>query len=130
MILAFISVLAIAAGLAYWLASRNRASDSDRVPPRAKPAGGRFGAVEIRVRNSACQAARSLQSQRFLAKEAPALPLPGCSVAPCNCKFTKWSDRRSEHRRLEHGGLSASIFLANNRRMKRERRRAAQARQR
>jgi hypothetical protein len=126
MIFAFIGVLAAAAG-AYWLVSRRRAATTDRVPAKAKPAGGRFGAVEIRVRAGACQAARALEGRRYLSKEAPALPLPACTVAQCSCKFTKWSDRRAEHRRLEHGGLSASIFLANNRRMKRERRRAAKA---
>ena len=126
MIFALIGVLALAAG-AYWLVSRDRVATTDRAPPKAKPAGGRFGAVEIRVRTGACRAARELEGQRFLSKEAPALPLPACTVAQCSCKFTKWSDRRSEHRRLEHGGLSASIFLANNRRTKRERRRAAKA---
>jgi hypothetical protein len=130
MIFALIGVLVLAAGALYWIALRRRPAAVERVPPRAKPAGGRFGAVEIRVRAGACQAARSLEGQRFLSKEAPTLPLPSCAAAQCSCKFTKWSDRRSENRRLEHGGLSASIFLANNRRARRERRRAAKARDR
>jgi hypothetical protein len=128
MILSLIVALVVATGAAYWLVSRHRAAKN--VPaPRAKAAGGRFGAVEIRTRRSACQAARALEGQRLLSKEAPALPLPACTAARCSCKFAKWSDRRSEGRRLDHGGLSASIFLANNRRARRDRRRAAKARE-
>jgi hypothetical protein len=129
MILALIGALVLATGAACWLVFRRPSATQDRAPHQAKPAGGRFGAVEIRIRGSACRPARSLKGQRFLSREAPALPLPACTAAQCTCKFTKWSDRRSESRRLEHGGLSASIFLANNRRAKRERRRAAKARQ-
>jgi hypothetical protein len=129
MIFPLIVALVVATGAAYWLVSRHRAAPKVPAPRRAKAAGGRFGAVEIRLRSSACQAARALEGQRMLSKEAPALPLPACTAAQCSCKFTKWSDRRSEGRRLEHGGLSASIFLANNRRTTRDRRRAEKARQ-
>jgi len=132
MIFALIGALVVATGAAYWLVFRHRAGTQAPAPrqAKAKAAGGRFGAVEIRIRNSACQAARSLEGQRLLSKEAPALPLAACTAAQCSCKFTKWSDRRSEGRRLEHGGLSASLFLANNRRTRRDRRRSAKARQR
>jgi len=129
MIFAPIGALVLATGAACWLVFRRPSATQDRAPRQAKAAGGRFGAVEIRIRSGACQAARSLEGQRFLSKEAPVLPLPACTAAQCTCKFAKWSDRRSESRRLEHGGLSASIFLASNRRAKRERRRAAKAQQ-
>jgi hypothetical protein len=124
MILALIGALVVAAGAAFWLLFRRRAASQGSVPRQTKRAGGRFGAVEIRVRSGACQGARSLEGQRLLAKEAPALPLSDCTAAQCSCKFAKWSDRRAEGRRLEHGGLAASIFLANNRRTRRDRRRA------
>ena len=127
MILALIGALVVATGAAYWLVFRRRAATQDLAPRQAKATGGRFGAVEIRIRRGACEAARALEGQRLLSKEAPALPLPACTAAQCSCKFAKWSDRRAEARRLEHGGLSASIFLANNRRTKRERRRAEKA---
>ncbi len=129
MVFALIGALVFATGAAGWLVFRRPSVTEGRAPHRPKAAGGGFGAVEIRVSGGACLPARSLKGQRFLSREAPALPLPDCTAAQCTCKFTKWSDRRSESRRLEHGGLSASIFLANNRRTKRERRRAAKARQ-
>jgi hypothetical protein len=127
-LLASIGALAAAsAGAAYWLAARREAPRPAPPPgPRAK-AGGRFGAVQIRPRKGACRAAQLLQGHRFLAKDAPALPLRECKAPRCSCTFSKLPDRRSDGRRLEHGGLSASLFVAMNRRTKRDRRRAALA---
>ena len=122
MLWVFVSLLVIAAGAAYGLVTR-RSKKPDSAP-RPRAATGRFGGVEIRVRNGACDAARALEGQRFLAKDAPALPLSTCNAAQCSCSFGKLSDRRTEERRIEHGGLSATIFLAINRRARRERRRA------
>jgi hypothetical protein len=123
MLLSLITAAIVAAGGAYWFAARRKSSGQQPSRP-VKPAG-RFGAVEIRTRAGACDAARKLEGQRFLARSAPALPLPECSAAQCVCSFGKLSDRRSEGRRLVHGGLSASMFVASNRREKRDRRRTA-----
>src|SRR5262245_4535878 len=129
------------AGAAYWLVSRRLSSPrsapdaaprSNAPPPRSNAAaapraklGGRFSAVQIRPRAGACRAAQLLQGHPFLAKDAPALPLRECKAERCSCTFSKLPDRRSDGRRLDHGGLSASLFLAKNRRTKRDRRRAA-----
>jgi len=122
MILALIIAIIIAGGAGYWLAARRGRQRPD-APRRTKPAG-RFGAVEIRMRRGACDGARALEGQRFLAKDAPALPLKGCTAAQCSCSFGKLSDRRTDGRRLEYGGLSATLFLTNSRRKKRDRRAA------
>ena len=121
MILGFVSAIIIVAGAAYWLMARRR--EQPGRPQRAAKPAGRFGAVEIRTRHGACDAARALQGHRYLGKDAPALPLPACTAAKCSCSFGKLSDRRADGRRLEHGGLSAAMFLAKNRRAKRDRRR-------
>ena len=127
-LLASIGALVIAsAGAAYWLVSRRRAPRSDPPPARRAKLGGRFSAVQIRSRSGACRAAQVLQGHPFLAKNAPALPLRECKAERCSCTFSKLPDRRSDGRRVEHGGLSTSLFLAMNRRTKRDRRRAAQA---
>src|SRR5688572_22695788 len=99
MILASISAIIIAGGAGYWLAAQRGRQRPD-APRRTKPAG-RFGAVEIRLRRSACDAARALEGDRFLAKDAPAFPLKGCTAAQCTCSFGKLSDRRTDGRRLE-----------------------------
>lgn len=126
-LLASIGVLAAAsAGAVCWLVARREAPrPAQPRAPRAK-VGGRFSGVQIRPRHGACRAAQLLQGHRFLAKDAPALPLRECKAARCSCTFSKLPDRRSDGRRLEHGGLSASLFVAMNRRTKRDRRRAAQ----
>jgi hypothetical protein len=142
MVVALIAALVVAAGMGYWLVSRTQtrpagrpASASNGMPAKSAPAkepaaktGGRFAAVEIRTRGGACSSALALEGQRFLAKDAPALPLPKCSAAQCTCMFSKLADRRTDGRRLDFGGLSASQFLEKNRRTKRDRR-AARARQ-
>jgi hypothetical protein len=120
----------LAAGAAYWFTTRRAAPRADRSSAQPPKAGGRFGGVEIRTRGGACRAAHVLQGQRFLSKDAPSLPLPDCTHVKCACTFSKLLDRRTEGRRLDHGGLNASLFLAKNRRTKRDRRAAAVAPQR
>jgi hypothetical protein len=129
MILAFIALVLLATGAAYWLGTRPRTPPKERASPPTK-AGGRFSGVEIRTRRNACRAAHALEGQRFLAKDAPALPLTNCTSVQCSCVFSKLADRRTEGRRLDHGGLSASLLIERNRRAKRDRRRAAAAVQR
>jgi hypothetical protein len=112
--------LALAAGAAGWLLLRRRGEKP--AAPDKKKAAGRFGAVEIHTRSGCCEAARALEGQRFLAMQAPALPLPGCTASHCTCKFGKLADRRTEDRRLEQGAISSSLFMASNRRTEHERR--------
>jgi hypothetical protein len=117
--LVVLALLAVAAAAYWWMAGRGA---TRRSAPRDARAGGRFGSVEIRPRSGACEAARALVGQRFLAKDAPALPLAACRAAQCSCGFAKRGDRRTDVRRLLQGGLSASLFAAANRRTKRDRR--------
>lgn len=110
--IAIVSFAVVAAAAAIlWLAMRRRPAPV----PRSRAAT-RFDAVEIQARHTACLAALRLRGKRYLAGEAPALPLTGCTAAQCSCSFVKLSDRRTEDRRLEHEGLSASLFRANDRR--------------
>jgi hypothetical protein len=120
------AALAVSAAAAYWLVARRKAPRSNAPPALPTKAGGRFGAVQIRPRMGACRAAQLLQGHPFLAKDAPALPLRECNAARCSCTFSKLPDRRSDGRRLGHGGLHTTLFIAANRRTKRDRRRAAQ----
>ena len=124
MLVALIGALVVAAGGAYWLIARRPKPPKPTPAPRAKE-GGRFGAVQIRARLGACRAAQLLEGQRFLSKDAPNLPLRECSAARCPCTFSKLPDRRSDGRRVETGGLHTTLFIAANRRTKRDRRRSA-----
>lgn len=53
-----------------------------------------FHAVSIVPGPICCQAARDIEGVRFLSKEAPRLPLPGCKGGPCKCRYAHHADRR------------------------------------
>jgi hypothetical protein len=123
--LVVVGALVVSAAATHWVVARRRAPLPNATPPPGAKAGGRFSAVRIRPRIGACRAAQLLQGHPFLAKDAPRLPLRECNSSRCSCKFSKLPDRRNDGRRLEHGGLHTTLFIAANRRTKRDRRRAA-----
>ncbi len=52
----------------------------------------RFRAVSC---SGDCDAVRGIRGKRFLEREAPALPLPGCMKSRCHCIYVHHDDRRS-----------------------------------
>jgi hypothetical protein len=59
-----------------------------------------YQAVSVVACPQACAAACNLQGQRFLARQAPRLPLPDCDrPAACRCRFEKFIDRRTAQQR-------------------------------
>jgi hypothetical protein len=57
-------------------------------------------AVCVDAKASSCAAAHDLRKKRFLSKEAPSLPLPGCGNAlGCPCTYKHHEDRRGKQRR-------------------------------
>ena len=73
-------------------------------------------AVTIEANANACEAARALVGHRFLAREAPLLPLPDCGVAECPCRYRHYQDRREGPRRAEdEGGVNTPIENAERR---------------
>lgn len=82
-----------------WLYLRRRAAareaeETARVN-RKKTVDTSYHAVSIKFGKDACAAAKSMTGHRYLATEAPRLPLPGCDAAVCECRFTHHKDRRS-----------------------------------
>ncbi len=59
----------------------------------------KFHAVSIRTGLIACDAARALHGERFLSDAAPLIPLKGCDVDGCQCKFVHHADRRTGEER-------------------------------
>jgi hypothetical protein len=94
-------LLGLVALLVIWLVFRRyqarkreqaEASSRSASPRRKSP----YHAVSIRVGRSACLAAKTLEGRRYLATEAPQLPLAECSMsASCECRFIHHDDRRS-----------------------------------
>jgi hypothetical protein len=55
-----------------------------------------FPSVSIQFGPSACQAVKDLTDKRFLADEAPTMPLENCNSANCTCKYV-YHDTRRKH---------------------------------
>lgn len=78
---------------------RNRVRNFGREPDSMtipKP----WHAVCIDAKPLSCAEAHSIRKRRFLSKEAPALPLEGCSNRErCPCTYKHHDDRRNKPRR-------------------------------
>ncbi len=65
-----------------------------------------FHAVSITPKYKPCEAAEILQCERFLADDAPSLPLDVCTHPhACECVYEHLDDRRTETRRAWDLGL-------------------------
>jgi hypothetical protein len=76
-----------------------------------------FQSVSIYRGLACCQLAKRFSEHRFLVRDAPTLPLTGCTMREtCQCRYLKHKDRRSEPRRLIDFGLSTRLFDGRERR--------------
>jgi hypothetical protein len=94
-----VMLLALLVLLVIWLYIRSRRNTSSAKSSSVRPAARKsteFHAVSIQFSASACNAAKALSGQRFLATAAPTMPLPECDVANCDCHFAHHPDRRAK----------------------------------
>lgn len=61
--------------------------------------------VAIQPGPQRCAAATALIGQRFLSRDAPRLPLADCSEPACQCRFSKYDDRRTPGQPLDRDGI-------------------------
>ena len=82
---------------------------SMRRPGAERPARVRhWHAVEIQCDRDACAAARAAKGSRYLATEAPLLPLADCNRRRnCSCRYRHFDDRRIGPRRSAEGAPPA-----------------------
>ena len=129
-VLLLITAAAAAVALAYYVRTRSRpasrAGSGTPTPPRRRPIGepgrtARFACVEIKVTADSCAAARAMVGDSILAADAPALPLQGCD-RQCQCAFIKRPDRRQDVRRWSDEGIAATLYAADERRRRGDRR--------
>ena len=88
--------------LAGWLFLRLRnssAADQPDAQVRVNKGNTAYHAVSIKLSGHACKSAEEMTGRRFLSTAAPKLPLPGCDVLDCNCRFVHHKDRRAGHDR-------------------------------
>ena len=84
----------------------------------------RWHAVSVKPGQPACVAATSGRDRRWLSREAPMLPLPGCTQPDtCKCTYAHHDDRRSGGRRADEiDAFSQQPRIVNERRKRRSRR--------
>ncbi len=63
-----------------------------------------YHAVSIEPGSKTCAESLKHSGERFLATSAPMLPLPSCTSATCQCRYTHYNDRRAtrDRRVLTH----------------------------
>ena len=83
--------------------TRRAARPSARSAQEAK-ADIRWRAVRISPGLICCDAVREHDEQVFLSSESPTLPVDGCDVADCRCKYIHLEDRRAGSDRRAHLG--------------------------
>jgi hypothetical protein len=84
----------------------------------------RWHAVSVKPGEGACSAAVSGKNRRWLSREAPLLPLPGCTRPDtCKCTYNHHDDRRAGSRRAEElDAFTQPPRVVNERRNRRTRR--------
>jgi hypothetical protein len=101
-------------------AAKNPASTAK---PKRVDAGGDYRAVSLTPSIECYAAAKDAAGKRYLLREAPHLPLVGCTMpAECSCKFRKHADRRDGDRRLLGEAETSRWFAGSERRARRTRR--------
>ena len=85
----------------------------------------RWHAVSVKPGPGACSVADTGRDRRWLSREAPVLPLPGCTEPQkCRCTYRHHEDRRAgEGRRAEEkDAFARPAKIANERRQRGTRR--------
>jgi hypothetical protein len=90
-------------GAIYWL-FRPREDRSLRNRRRSRWSNP-YPAASVSHRQDACSAVQALADTRFLAWEAPSIPVPGCTAQQCQCRYLYHPDRRAPgaERRSDEG---------------------------
>lgn len=83
-------------------AAKARAEQKKQPRKKANP----YKAVSIVSQKGRCHAVVTIGRKRFLAAEAPPLPLPSCDAAKCECRYRYHEDRRSG---IDRRGPAGSI---------------------
>jgi hypothetical protein len=79
--------------------------------PRRPNSGGDFRAVKIEPGIKCCAAAMRARESSYLLRDAPRVPLYGCTMPTnCSCKFRKNADRRDSDRRLLRAAETNRLF--------------------
>lgn len=85
----------------------------------------KYHAVTIVRGHAACPLSAQLSGRRFLSRDAPRLPVPGCATRPCGCRYLHHADRRADDRRFPFGVRKSSESSVATERRRGERRKSS-----
>jgi len=93
----WIYILIMAVVVFIFMRWRNKQITGNETQVRSLKPHGKFHCVHIKYPANACQAVKNMDhTRRFLATEAPVLPVPGCTASKCECSYIHHEDRRVE----------------------------------
>ena len=114
----FISLFIVLCATGWWLyyagaKSVHKQHTASSPGPSLSPSSKNYRGVSLHLGDHACECVCHVRGQRFLASDAPALPIYGCTNPECDCTYVHHEDRRSgEDRR--HLSLTMEGVIANN----------------
>jgi hypothetical protein len=117
------TTIGIVSPLIFWRYRQN-AQSKHAVKPLSQDES-KYQSIEIRPCLMACDAVAELRGQRFIASEAPELPLTECDQKECACRYQYHDDRRHGEDRRDQLGRFAGLHPTpadEERRLKAERR--------
>lgn len=89
-------LLVLLAAVWLYVRSRQLTKGAEETPAtQSRDAHSAYHAVSIKFPSDACSAAKEMEGRRFLSTAAPKLPLAGCQVLNCSCRFVHHKDRRA-----------------------------------
>jgi hypothetical protein len=95
-----------------------RLRGAPKPPPRMSQPPRPFQAISIFRGVVCCPMAKQFSEHRFLARDAPPLPLAGCNMPErCECRYLKHKDRRTGERRLVDFSLANAMYSGAERRL-------------
>lgn len=100
-LLLLLAAIAVVAGFFLWRGRRRTATVDERAYPRPTDTADGKGQIRLRPGPNACAPARQQAGHRIPTSEMPRLPLPGCRVQVCRCRFEEVYERRRGERRKQ-----------------------------
>ena len=122
-----IAVAALTALAFWWYQRATRSHPRERRARAPARTAGNYRCVELRYRGDACDAVKRVGARRFLPVEAPAIPMSGCDVALCSCRYVHHDDRRDDDRRHPYAEKASQPppSVGEERRSRKDRRKSA-----
>mgnify|MGYP000571269059 CR=1 FL=1 len=107
----------------FWLYKKtNKTLVSKQHEPSEVKIKSKYHGITIHQTSNACLSVKNIQGKRYLADEAPRLPIVGCSTMKCRCKYEDLDDRRSGEDRRYPSDAFNNMYSAEEHRLRKDRR--------